>query len=385
MQNYENKINGYIEGFYGRLLTWENRKRIVLSLKKNKMGFYLYAPKEDIKQRLNWRDLYGKNWIKNFKSFTSFAKKNNIKIIAGISPGLDFNFNHIKKKESNNIECNDFSRLVDKSNQLLINGASEICLLLDDIPNDFNNHFGVDSSEGQFHSTLANKLYKKLNRDIYFVPRVYANELISESPLYLSAMTKNINPSIKIIYCGNNVVSKTIKNIHFKHIPNEIVIWDNLYANDYCPRRLFLGATMGRKNIAHIMFNLTGFIETDLLILDIISATKDSLYPKKEWRNVINNYKLPSDFFELSKFFEYPAYNKDLFLKKTKPTLQTISSIDNLLWRWHANIKLEWYPFLFGLKHDLLLNMKELSYERIVKTQSNPLANVLIDNKLYKK
>ena len=44
---------------------------------------------------------------------------------------------------------------------------------------------------------------------------------------------------------------KTYKNYQKikKILSNEIIFWDNFYANDYCPRRFFIGPTLGRKNI----------------------------------------------------------------------------------------------------------------------------------------
>ena len=56
-KNNNNTI-GYIEGYYGQLLSWENRRLIVDSLQKNNMNTYFYAPKEDEKHRLNWRKKY---------------------------------------------------------------------------------------------------------------------------------------------------------------------------------------------------------------------------------------------------------------------------------------------------------------------------------------
>ena len=70
INNYNKEVNGYIEGYYGRLLSWENRKLIVKSLNINKMNTYLYAPKEDLKHRLNWRAEYGKEWRQKFREFT---------------------------------------------------------------------------------------------------------------------------------------------------------------------------------------------------------------------------------------------------------------------------------------------------------------------------
>ena len=40
MQNNYKPLNGYIEGYYGRLLNWEERDRIIVKLRKNKNSFY---------------------------------------------------------------------------------------------------------------------------------------------------------------------------------------------------------------------------------------------------------------------------------------------------------------------------------------------------------
>ena len=92
MKNINKKINGYIEGYYGKLLTWSERLRILQKLYKNRMNFYLYAPKEDDKHRLNWKKKYDNHWLKNFQMFCKNAEANKVEIIVGLSPGLNFNF-----------------------------------------------------------------------------------------------------------------------------------------------------------------------------------------------------------------------------------------------------------------------------------------------------
>ena len=152
-----NNIKGYIEGFYGRLLDWESRKLIIKSLSKNKMNSYFYAPKEDQNHRLKWRNEYSSIWRERFKDFTKFSKKNNIDIIAGIAPGLDFNFKKFNSS-SKEIISSDFNILLNKAKQLLEDGATAIALLLDDIPDDFKKNFGNKISEGTSHGILANKM-----------------------------------------------------------------------------------------------------------------------------------------------------------------------------------------------------------------------------------
>ena len=136
MKNNENNIIGYIEGYYGRLLSWKNRIRIIKSLHKNKMNAYFYAPKEDICHRLCWRQKYSKKWRLDFKNFIQFSKKYNIDVIVGIAPGLDYNFNELHDISGDN-QNSDFQLLLKKAKQLLEDGANSIALMLDDIPNDF--------------------------------------------------------------------------------------------------------------------------------------------------------------------------------------------------------------------------------------------------------
>ena len=372
-------MNGYIEGYYGKILTWENRKRIINKLNMLKMQFYFYAPKEDIKHRKLWRNNYGLKWRQAFKEFTSYSSKKNINIIAGISPGLDFNFEHL---HLNKIENNDFEILIKKCRQLLDDGANHIAIMLDDISEKFNYDNQLENSEGFYHALLINKISEKLNRPIYFVPRVYANELICTSTNYLKDLNKNINANIKIFYCGKDIVSKSIKpsdfNLLKNKINNEIIIWDNFYANDYCPRRLFLTPWSGRDKVDNVLVNLTGLIETDLFLLDLIfncklNSTKVSAFTKTKLY-----YNIPNEFTNISKFFGRPYFNNDISYKNIKMNNKTIVSIDHMLWKWKSNLAMEWYPFLMGLKHDLLIYKNTLSQDRIKKTQTNALGNFIL-------
>ena len=378
MKNNKNNITGYIEGYYGRLLSWKSRKLIIKSLHKNKMNTYLYAPKEDVCHRMHWRKKYGKKWRFDFRDFIKFSKKNNINVIAGIAPGLDFNFKELHN-DSINHENSDFGLLYKKAKQLLEDGVNSIALMLDDIPNDFKEKFGTDVSEGTYHSLLANKLSDKLGQKIFFVPRVYADELISEDPNYLKDLRKTLSTKIKVFYCGKNVVAKTYKNYQKinKILSNDVIIWDNFYANDYCPRRFFIGPTLGRENLINIMINPTGLIKTDLLILDIFARSIIDKLSKKKWENILNNHNVPEEFFKIKKYFLSPDFGLNPSAQSLNIKKEDIEIIEYLLWKWKGKLSREWYPFLFGLKHDLQINQKNLTSERKIKTQTIPLSKFL--------
>ncbi len=375
---YENNTLGYIEGYYGKLLNWKDRKLIIKSLKKNNINTYFYAPKEDRNHRLNWRENYNLKWRKDFREFTKFSKTNSVNIIAGIAPGLDFDFKNFNCK-SQKKESYDFTLLLNKAKQLLDDGATAIALLLDDIPEDFENKFGNQISEGTSHGILANTLSESLSKNIYFVPRIYADELIKDEPYYLKDLASILNPRTKIFYCGKNVVSKNLTNFSKinKIFSNEIIFWDNYYANDYCPRRFFIGPYRGREKLNNIMINPTGLINTDLLILDIFASSIKYKLSTNEWLTILSDHGVPKIFNKVKHFFLRPNFGSNPLPNSFDLNAKYFEALDFLLWKWKGELSREWYPYLFGLKHDLQLKKNILTSERLVKTQTAPLSKYL--------
>lgn len=53
------------------------------------MNAYLYAPKDDLKHRLSWRELYTDKEAENMRSLIAAADDHNICFIFAISPGSD--------------------------------------------------------------------------------------------------------------------------------------------------------------------------------------------------------------------------------------------------------------------------------------------------------
>ena len=153
----DKNINGYIEGYYGKLLTWENRLEIINSLSKNKMKFYFYCPKEDIYHRLYWKKKYPKMWLKKFKLFCDHARKKNVEVIAGISPGIDFDFKSYMLGNKSEINL-----ILNKLKSLINNEVNNIALLLDDLPNDFEKTANK-AHEGFIHAKIINEVSSKLD------------------------------------------------------------------------------------------------------------------------------------------------------------------------------------------------------------------------------
>ena len=73
----------------------------------------------------------------------------------------------------------------------------------------------IELSEGIAHARLANKLSDNLKCDIYVVPRIYSDELIRTPYNYLLDFGLCIKDTLKIFYCGKNIVEKNKSSFAF--------------------------------------------------------------------------------------------------------------------------------------------------------------------------
>ncbi len=64
-----NCVQGYAEGYYGRLLNWDERLAVLDKLAEVGHNTYYYAPKEDARHRWQWRTPYDSDWRHSFALF----------------------------------------------------------------------------------------------------------------------------------------------------------------------------------------------------------------------------------------------------------------------------------------------------------------------------
>ena len=369
--------SGYIEGFYGKLLSWDERIKILKALHENNFNTYFYAPKDDPLHRFVWRDKFPISWIRGFKKFALKAKKYNIQLIAGISPGLDFQYEIKYSKDKNT----DFNILCRKLEQLINFGADNVAVLLDDIPNNLVNVCKLHSTEGTVHSNLINQLSRKLLTPVYFVPRVYAFEIEKKNCNYIKDISIHLDKSNPIFFCGKNIIQKNIENNVFSQkfniTPNRLIFWDNLYANDYCPKKIFIGTWHKRNSNLNIMVNLTGNIEIDILNLYFVAQKGRNISEKKTWHNALKKYAIPYQFLILKKFF---SPKNSFSLKRDKFFILNSSffnDLEYLLWKWKSPLSRELFPYLLSLKQELEIYNNKTKSDRIIKTQTITLARIL--------
>ena len=100
----ENRLRmkkGYIEGYYGRLFSKEEREMVVNHMGNLKMDFYIYGPKEDPYHRLNWQKPYPKKQSNELKALLRSSIKNKIKPVFALSPGMSMDAGSTKDIKNN--------------------------------------------------------------------------------------------------------------------------------------------------------------------------------------------------------------------------------------------------------------------------------------------
>lgn len=359
-------IRGYIEGYYGRLLSWQDRHKVATHLAQLNMNAYLYAPKEDPAHRLDWRRAWDDQWVRAFRAFCDHAHAHNIAVYAGIAPGLDFDF---AAPET------DFAHLHRKADQLHACGADAITLMFDDIEPPMD-QFPIDGkSEAHCQAAIANRLAQ--DYPLQLVPRIYADEIATpaETTSHYRDLADTLAAKITLFHCGARIVGTNYDAPETRGVIDDYwtgprIWWDNIYCNDYCPRRLFVGPHGG--GAGDLMLNGTGHLATDLLILSLGAAPAVHDRTSPAYRDLLRAAGIPEAFDVIQHYFDRPVLTGASPAPMPPPSDTEMAAIETLLWRWKTPLAREWYPYLFGLKHDALMQRGELPDDRIAKTQLPP-------------
>ncbi|XP_076001459.1 protein O-GlcNAcase [Genypterus blacodes] len=234
-------IRGVVEGFYGRPWTMEQRTELFKREQKWGLNTYLYAPKDDYKHRMYWRDLYSAEEAEQLMALISAAKQHDVEFIYAISPGLDITFSNPKEAAA----------LKRKLDQVRGFGCRSFSLLFDDIETEM---CAADkqafSSFANAQVAVTNEVYLHLGEPetFLFCPTEYCDAFCKPSlsqSAYLLTVGEKLLPGIDVLWTGPKVVSHYITVESIEQVSSVLkrapVIWDNIHANDYDPQRIFLG------------------------------------------------------------------------------------------------------------------------------------------------
>ncbi|KAM4672683.1 protein O-GlcNAcase-like [Amazona ochrocephala] len=237
---------GVVEGFYGRPWSMEQRKLLFEWLGRRALNCYMYAPKDELKHRLLWREPYTEPEAAHMRSLIEAAQGRGVEFVFALSAGQDMVFS----------SAGDRLLLQQKLRQVAAMGCRAFALLFDDIdPCMCQADRDAFPSLAQAQASVANEVYQELGQPpvFLFCPTEYCSSLCSPSPsqsCYLLTIGRELLPGIGVIWTGPKVVSQELSAVLLEEVEGVLrrrpVIWDNLYANDYDCRRVFLGPYTGR-------------------------------------------------------------------------------------------------------------------------------------------
>ncbi|XP_015705723.1 protein O-GlcNAcase-like isoform X3 [Coturnix japonica] len=224
----------------------EQRKLLFRWLKRWGLNCYMYAPKDELKHRLLWREPYTQHEAAQMQSLIKAAQEHDVEFIFAISAGQDIVFS----------SAGDRLLLQQKLRQVAALGCGAFALLFDDIdPCMCRADRDVFPSLAQAQASVANEAYRELGLPptFLFCPTEYCSSLCSPSPAksrYLQTLGRELLPEIGVIWTGPKVVSQELSVALVEEVEHvlqhRLLIWDNLFANDYDCRRVFLGPYTGR-------------------------------------------------------------------------------------------------------------------------------------------
>lgn len=236
---------GFIEGFYGRPWTAENRIDMLRLMAKHRMNTFYYAPKDDPYHRSRWMEPYPADTLRSLKTLITEAKKNYITFHYCIAPGLSIRYS----SEA------DFDALLRKTNQLYAVGVRAFGLLLDDIgealtaPEDIAAYGETVNA----HIDLCCRYSAALNEidptiELTVCPTLYHGR---GEEYYISKLGQNLPPETDIFWTGKDICSRELTAFEalrfIENTNHRPLYWDNYPVNDEAMyHEMHLGPVIGR-------------------------------------------------------------------------------------------------------------------------------------------
>ncbi|RBW49004.1 beta-N-acetylglucosaminidase domain-containing protein [Marinobacter sp. F3R11] len=233
---------GIIEGFYGPVWSWQERKQLVRTLAPHGYGFYLYAPKADAFLRRRWQEPYPSEMASELSEFGRFCRAQGMRFGVGLSPYEIFN-------------CfDDAARavLAEKLEMLDSLGIDELAILFDDMHADTPALAETQADIMQWVRERTQAEYLSVCPSYYSDDPVLDRVFGQRPPAYLETLGRRLDHDIQIFWTGEEVCSREISPGHLKRVSEQLgrkpVLWDNYPVNDgdRMSRHLHLRGFTGR-------------------------------------------------------------------------------------------------------------------------------------------
>lgn len=224
-------VRGYIEGFYGKPWSNENRRMMLDLMSFYGMNTYYYAPKDDPYHRDKWSELYPEDELSALADLATLCREKFVDFHYCIAPGLSMKYSSEE----------DFEKLCCKAEQLYNAGIRNFGLLVDDIPEDL----WFDEDKAAFDGEAINAHIMLSDKFRNFLKSKDPKCTLTVCPLqyhgrgdeyYISKLGQGISGDIDIFWTGKNICSQEItvrEAVIFENATNrQPLYWDNFPVND---------------------------------------------------------------------------------------------------------------------------------------------------------
>jgi hypothetical protein len=244
---------GTIEGYYGKLWSWDARAQTVSFLKPHGYGFYLYAPKFDHFLRERWTEDHPQDEFDALKKFSAHCRSRGVRFGVGLSPMNIFRDFNAEEK----------AKLSHKLTALDELGLDDLALLFDDMRGDL-----PDLAKNQIEISHFVAAHSKASR-LIVCPSYYSDDPLLDRVFgrrprnYLEDFGRGLDAKIEIFWTGEEVCSREFSHGHLARVSDQIrrraFLWDNYPVNDgarmsqYLHLRAFTGrpASIAPQVAAH--------------------------------------------------------------------------------------------------------------------------------------
>ncbi|WP_127842453.1 beta-N-acetylhexosaminidase family protein [Actinomyces wuliandei] len=279
-------VRGVVEGFYGIPWSHEARLDTLDHMARWRMNTYVYAPKDDVYLRDQWREPYPDEELDRLSELAERARARHVELVVALSPGEDICYS----------SQDDLEAVEAVFDQLGEAGVDSFYLALDDTPQtleceadrevftDPNPSVALATAQAHLLNHLQTN-YVEANGlpDLWTVPTEYTG---TQATAYTTAFGQALDDAVQVQWTGEAIVTDNLTTQQAtqaarNYDTTSLVVWDNFPANDGDNQaRLFLGAMPARD--ATLATAVTG-ITTNPMIQPYASRLALAEYASYSW------------------------------------------------------------------------------------------------------